>query len=153
MLTSGTSCFPPARSRSSAAFVSQAATVDLADALRAKKQYKEARAEYEELRGQKGLDTDVRARMYLGLGYLSLEDAVGSGKKSDLHDAYKSFLMVYLNAQEAHPEYVAEGLYQAAKACEQWNELPSCPRQAGLLRGRLKYRAPWKDTSWAKKNS
>ena len=132
-----------------APFVSHAASIDLADVYRNAKNYKVAEAEYEGLHDKKGLEPDVRARMYIGLGYIYLEKAVISKSKGDYHNAFKNFLKVYLNAKAAHPEYVAEGLYNAAKACEQWNELPTCKQMAGRLRGRLKLREPWRHTKWA----
>jgi tetratricopeptide (TPR) repeat protein len=138
-----------------APFVAHAAAADLADAYRKGKKYEEAKAEYEKLQEKKGLNADVRARMYLGLGYISLEAAIAgkdeAEKKSDYHEAYKNFLRVFLNAKSANADLVAEGLYNAAKACEQWNELPTCRVMAGKLRGRLKFHKPYKFTSWASK--
>ena len=55
------------------------------------------------------------------------------------------------NAKDANASLVAEGLYNAAKACEAWGELPSCKLMAGRLRGRLKLRKPYSATSWASK--
>lgn len=143
------------KSSSVAPFVAHAAAVEVADTYRKLQKYDEAKKEYATLQDIKGLSADVRARMYLGLGYISLEDAISAKKetarKDAYHEAYKNFLRVYLNAKEADANFVAEGLYNAAKACEQWNELSSCRAMAGRLRGRLKFRVPYKYTKWATK--
>ncbi|MCA8956145.1 MAG: hypothetical protein KDC87_08725 [Planctomycetes bacterium] len=136
--------------------VAAAAQVHLADAYRAGKDYANAKKLYQTLADKKGLDGSTRARIYLGLGYLASEEAVVATKpeqvKESHHEAFKRFLQVFLNTREtANPELVGEGLYNAAKACEQWGGLPTCGQMAGRLRYRLKYRAPWKDTSWARK--
>ena len=140
-----------AKSTGVAPFVAHRAAVELADAYRGGKKFAEAKKEYEKLQKLKGLGVNVRARMYLGLGHIDLEKADSSKKKEDYHDAFLNFLRVYLNAKDADPELVAEGLYHAAKSCEAWGELPSCREMAGRLRGRLRLREPYKSTSWAKK--
>ena len=94
--------------------------MELADTYRKLQKYDEAKKEYTALQDMKGLSVDVRARMYLGLGYISLENAISAKKetarKDAYHEAYKNFLRVYLNAKGANAEFVAEGLYNAAKA-------------------------------------
>jgi len=131
------------------------AKADLADAYRSNKNYKEARSTYEGLQEVVGVGADTLARTYLGLGYIHLEEALASSdeavSKSSYHKAFVSFLKVYVNAKEANNVLVAESLYNAANACEKWNGLPTCKQMAGRLRGRLKYRALYKDTYWAKK--
>ena len=77
--------------------------------------------------------------------------AGGEAAKDHFHSAFINFLKVYLNCKEANATIVAEGLYNAAKACEQWGELPTCRQMAGRLRGRLKFRSPYKETYWAKR--
>ena len=131
------------------------AKADLADAYRANKDYKDARAAYEGLQETSGVGVDTLARTYLGLGYIHLEEALSSSdeaaSKASYHKAFVSFLKVYVNTKEASNVLVAEGLYNAANACEKWNGLPTCKQMAGRLRGRLKFRALYKDTYWAKK--
>ena len=140
------------KTESSAPFVADVARADMGDALRGQKKYAEAKEVYQQLEARSGVSANVRARMFRGLGYIAMEQALTSNNKEDMHEALKNFLKIFLNCKDgADPELVAEGLYQAAKACEQWNELPSCKLMAARLRGRLKLRSPWKETSWAEK--
>lgn len=138
------------RSEKAAPFVWQAATVNLGDAYRSTQRLEDAEAEYLKLLDE-GLGADVRAQLFLGLGYLNVEYAKtkGGGDTDYLHEAIRNYLKVYLSAKDADPEFVAEALYNAAKTLEEWNKIPDSVAMAGLLRGRLKRRAPWKDTSWA----
>ena len=139
------------KSEKTAVFVYKAATVNLGDAYRGMQRLEDAEVEYQRLVVEKGLEADVRAQLYLGLGYLNVEYAkTKSGGDTDhLHEAIRNYLKVYLSAKDADPEFVAEALYNAAKTLEVWNKIPDSIAMAGLLRGRLKRRAPWKDTSWA----
>ncbi len=143
------------RSTGAADGVATDAMADLADSYRLQKNYKEARATYKKLQEAVSVGVDTLARVYLGLGYIHLEEAVTVGdeaaSKEAYHLAFRSFLQVYVNAKAANNNLVAESLYNAAKACEKWNGLPTCKQMAGRLRGRLKFRAMYKDTSWAKK--
>ena len=141
-----------------AEFVAISASADLADTYRKKKQYDEAATAYKSILEKKGVDGTTLARVYVGMGYIHLERALKETEaakvKEEYHSAFVNFLKVYLNSRKtANAEIVGEGLYNAAKACEQWNGLPTCKRMAGLLRGKLKYNAPWKNTYWAKKKN
>ncbi|MEE2888790.1 MAG: tetratricopeptide repeat protein [Planctomycetota bacterium] len=144
-----------ARSNGAADGVAADASADLADSYRAQKNYKDARATYEKLQETVGVGVDTLARIYLGLGYIHLEEALASSdeatSKVSYHKAFRSFLKVYVNAKDANNNLVAEGLYNAANACEKWNGLATCRQMAGRLRGRLKFRVLYKDTYWAKK--
>lgn len=144
-----------ARSTGVADTVASDASADLADSYRAQKNYKEARTTYEQLQETVGVGVDTLARIYLGLGYIHLEEALGAkdeaSSKAAYHKAFRSFLRVYVNAKDANHNLVAEGLYNAANACEKWNGLATCRQMAGRLRGRLKFRVLYKDTYWAKK--
>lgn len=144
-----------ARANGAADNVAIDATGDLADAYRDQKNLKLARTTYNTLLGTAGVSVDTLARIYIGLGYIHLEDALAAGNeeaaKPSYKQAYTSFLKVYILAKGANNNLVAEGLYNAANACEKWNGLPSCRQMAGRLRGRLKFRVLYKDTYWAKK--
>lgn len=143
------------RSIGAADGVATDAMADLADSYRLQKSYKEARATYQKLQETGSVGVDTLARVYLGLGYIHLEGAITAGdeatSKAAYHLAFRSFLQVYVNAKAANNNLVAESLYNAANACEKWNGLPTCKQMAGRLRGRLKFRALYKDTPWAKK--
>ena len=143
------------RSTGAADAVATDAMADLANVYRRQKNYKEARATYKKLQETGSVRVDTLARVYLGLGYIHLEGAITAGdeaaSKAAYHRAFRSFLQVYVNAKAANNNLVAESLYNAANACEKWNGLPSCKQMAGRLRGRLKFRALYKDTPWAKK--
>lgn len=134
-----------------AAFVFKEARVFLADFYRQSGDAAKAVKEYEGLLEQPGLTPDVLARIHLGLGYIAYEKGVTEKDKEAFHRAYLSFLRVYVLAKDAHPEVVAEALYQGAQAAEAWGGMPTSKAEAARLRGRLRYRSPWKDTSWGQK--
>ncbi len=132
-------------------FFSDQALIEVADLDRRDKKLEEAIAGYNALLARKGLEPNLTARALLGVAHLSYEKAKASKSADDYHAATKDFLMVYVLAQEANPEYVAEALYHGARTMEKWNGLPSCKSDAARLRGRLKLMSPYKETSWARK--
>jgi tetratricopeptide (TPR) repeat protein len=134
-----------------AAFVFKEARVFLADFYRQSGDAAKAAKEYEGLLEQPGLSPDVLARIHLGLGYIAYEKGVTQKDKEAFHQAYLSFLRVYVLAKDAHPEVVAEALYQGAQAAEAWGGMPTSKAEAARLRGRLRFRSPWKETSWGQK--
>ena len=134
-----------------AGFVFKEAKVFLAEFYRQTKDYAKAVKEYDDILELSGVRADLLGRVYLGLGYIHYEKGVVDQDKEAFHQAYLSFLRVYILAKEAHPEVVAEGLFHAAQAVESWGGLPTSKFEAARLRGRLRLRSPWKETSWAKK--
>ncbi|MHC4078547.1 MAG: tetratricopeptide repeat protein [Planctomycetota bacterium] len=134
-----------------AGFVFKEARVFLADFYRKNKEYAKAIKDYEAILDQPGVDPNVLSRAYLGLGYIHYDKGVANKDKEAFHQAYLAFLRVYVLARDADPELVAEALYNAAQAVESWGGLPTAKAEAARLRGRLRLRSPWKETSWAKK--
>ncbi len=134
-----------------AGFVFKEARVFLADFYRQNRDYAKAAKEYESILEQPNLPPDVLGRAHLGLGYIQYERGVTDKDKEAFHQAYLSFLRVYILAKDAPPELVAEALYQAAQAVDAWGGLPTSKAEAARLRGRLRLRSPWKETSWAQK--
>jgi tetratricopeptide (TPR) repeat protein len=134
-----------------AGFVFKEARVFLGDFYRENKDYAKAIKEYESLLDQPGLPPNVIARVHLGLGYIQYEKGVTDKNKDGFHQAYLSFLRVYVLAKDADPELVAQALYQAAQAVDAWGGIPTAKAEAARLRGRLRLRSPWKETSWGKK--
>jgi len=135
----------------SAGFVFKEARVFLADFYRTNGDHAKALKEYESILDQPGLSQDVLARVHLGIGYINYERGVTEKDKEGFHQAYLSFLRVFVLAKDASPELVAEALYQAAQAGEAWGGLPTSKADAARLRGRLRLRSPWKETSWGQK--
>jgi len=134
-----------------AGFVFKEARVFLADFYRQNKEYAKAAKEYEGILDQPGLTPSVLGRVHLGLGYIQYEKGLTGKDKEAFHKAYLSFLKVYVLAKDGPPELVAEALYQGAQAADAWGGLPSSKAEAARLRGRLRLRSPWKETSWGQK--
>ena len=132
-------------------FVFNRAQVFLADFHRTTKDFKKAGKIYNELTERTGVTPNVLGRAYLGLGYIHYEKGVVEKDKAAFYKAYMSFLRVYILARDANNETVAEGMFRAAEAVEQWGGMPTSRWEASRLRGRLRNRERWKHTSWAKK--
>ncbi len=132
-------------------FVFNRAQVFLADFHRQTKDFKKAGKIYDQLTERTGVAPNVLGRAYLGLGYIDYEKGVVNKDKAAFYQAYMFFLRVYILARDANNETVAEGMFRAAEAVEQWGGMPTSRWEAARLRSRLRNRERWKHTSWAKK--
>lgn len=149
------------KAKADAPHVAILCTLDIADTLRNTKQYAEAKAEYESLTKYKGLSISDRTRMHIGLGYLAMEEAVQQKDKAIFEQAFvhftKGFLPIKKEVDKGEGVDMnlinmgAECLFRATEALVQWGGHEDVAGMAGRLRGRLRLRAPWKNTEWAKR--
>ncbi len=120
--------------------IANRANAQLANSLRIDEKTDDARAIYESLLGQDGVETNVRAQAYVGMGHLKM--ATGSTtEKQAYKEAMLLFLRPYIETPEAWGSTIAEGLYNAAICAERWGGTDA-REMAYRLRGRLKSQYP-----------
>ncbi len=123
--------------------------LQVAHSLRGEGKLEEALAIYNRIIGDKTADRGSLAGAQLGLGHVQLAKASESNK-----DAYRAalmaFLRVYVDAQDAAPDLVAEALYYGYDASMKWGGTDH-RLVAGRLRHVLRTDARFNETEWAKK--
>jgi hypothetical protein len=123
--------------------------LQIAHSLRAEGKADEALAIYNRIIGDKAADRSSLAGAQLGLGHVQMAKASESNK-----DAYRAalmaFLRVYVEAQDAAPDLVAEALYHGYEASLKWGGTDHRV-VAGRLRHVLRTDSRFNGTEWAKK--
>lgn len=123
--------------------------LQVAHSLRGEGKLDEALSIYNRIIADKAADRTSLAGAQLGLGHVQLSRASESNK-----DAYRAalmaFLRVYVEAQDAAPDLVAEALYHGYDASLKWGGTDH-RLVASRLRHVLRTDARFNETDWAKK--
>lgn len=137
------------RTESSYPTICSRARVYVANSLRQEGKLDEAMQLYSKITEQKALDKATLALAMLGTGHIHLARATESNKEG-YREALMAFLHVYVDAQDAGQDVVAEALFFGAEAAKKWGGVDS-NLIAARLRGNLRNDARFNGSEWAKK--
>jgi hypothetical protein len=127
--------------------VANRAKLQIAQMLLLQEKHADAEKIFDDLAGQRGLDANSRAQIWLGTGEIRLKTAAADDKQA-YRKALLSFLRAYLDEPNANPELRAKGAFFARTAAEKWGG-----PDARLIQARMQaiLRREFPDSTWAKR--